>query len=181
MDDLPRSVGPQIFAACLEFTALCSREKPKGVKAILVLGELSSIEIANGLVRAHGSCNASTPDACKDGEVTVLERPKHSAICSNFLRESEICGVDGDHGHLVQFKCSANATGPDDESSFVRGRTKLAQSFARKCDCVVMMTSQDSDGVIVLRGRRGDFHRHNYRVGKNLKTPATNKKGCALL
>lgn len=181
VDDLPRSVQRQIFAACLELASLCSREKPKGAQCILVLGELSSIELTNSIARVHDSGSIRSPEACKDGEVTVLERHEHSVICQNFLYKSEICGVDGDNGQLVQFSCSSNATTPDDDSSFVRGRTKLAQNIAKACDCVVMMTSQDSDGVIVLRGRRGDFHRHNYRMGTSIKASATNTQACVLL
>mmetsp|Transcript_104353 Transcript_104353/g.164765 ORF Transcript_104353/g.164765 Transcript_104353/m.164765 type:complete len:261 (-) Transcript_104353:13-795(-) len=167
---LPSTLSLRVYAACLDLASTCWCSQK--ASAIIVIGEISSI--STNRLFADASCNNG------DEAFTVLDGQLQASICKEFIDGADVCAVDGKSGHLISFTSPAFFLGTAD---FAGARAKLSQTLSNDLDCIVMVSSKESGGIVLLRGSRGDVHRHNYRYGQITLTSElqnSRKTGCTL-
>jgi hypothetical protein len=160
MNDLPCTVERQVYAACL---GLFSRGHTKNAEhahaCVFAVGDTSVIHAATAELCGVGLIEITSQDSSS----TVLQSSSHYEIFRDVVQGHGICAVDGIGGYLCCFNSPVSSSCQAlDMDSYCDGRSKLARGLAEKCNCVVMLSSNDSNAVIVFRGRRGEVHRHNY-------------------
>mmetsp|Transcript_85087 Transcript_85087/g.216735 ORF Transcript_85087/g.216735 Transcript_85087/m.216735 type:complete len:260 (+) Transcript_85087:66-845(+) len=161
ISDLPGTVSRKVFAACLELLDAHANSAARGDKGlpgrVLVVGNLADAERA-----ATTACGEVDMDITPHADLLdVLDRSTHPLLCTGYIQGDGFCAVEGHSGQIVTLSRSFALS--LDVDSHLDARSRLANFVASSCDCVVLLASKDSQAVIILRGRRGEVHRHNYK------------------